>query len=107
MSIRRPGLLAIAVIAGLALAVPAVLVGRQMLDRTLAVPMWRVPAPRGDYGWLAWLSNGWLIVRYEESDREVKRPTWRLWRLHLDGSGLTPLPLDADPACRKTLYLIQ
>lgn len=85
-------------------AVVTVLLGRQLLERTLAVPMQRVAAPRGDYGSLAWLPNGWLIVRHEVSDREVQRPTWRLWRLHLDGSGLTPLPLDADPACRQTWY---
>ena len=104
MSIRRPGLLAIAIIAALALVVPAVLLGRQLLDRTAEVPMQRVTAPRGDYGWLAWLPSGWLIVRYEVSDREAGRSTWRLWRLHLDGSGLTPLPLDADPACRQTWF---
>ncbi len=104
MNIRRPGLLAIAIIAGLALAVSAVLLGRQLLDRTAEVPMRRVPAPRGDYGWLAWLPNGWLIVRYELSDREAGRSTWRLWRLHLDGSGLTPLPLDPDPTCRQTWF---
>ena len=104
MSIRRPGLLAIAIIAALALVVPAVLLGRQLLDRTLAVPVQRVSAPRGDYGWLAWLPNGWLIVRYEVSDRKAGRSTWRLWRLHLDGSSLTPLPLDADPACRQVRY---
>ena len=102
MSIRRRRLLAISVIAGLALAVVVVLLGRQLLDRTLAVPVQRVTAPRGDYGWLAWLPNGWLVVRYEVSDRG--QFTWRLWRLHLDGSGLTPLPLDADPACRQTRY---
>ena len=104
MNIRRRRLLAISVIAGLVLAVVVVLLGRQLLDRTLEVPMQRVTAPRGDYGSLAWLPNGWLIVRYEVSDREVQRPTRRLWRLHLDGSGLTPLPLDADPACRQTWY---
>ena len=104
MSIRRRRLLAISVIAGLVLAVVVVLLGRQLLDRTLEVPMQRVTAPRGDYGSLAWLPNGWLIVRYEVSDREVGRSTRRLWRLHLDGSGLTPLPLDTDPSCRQTWY---
>ena len=88
----------------LILAAAGVLLGCNMLDRPSEVPVRRAPAPRGDYRSLAWLPNGWLIVRYERSDREVGRSTRRLWRLHIDGSGLTLLPLDADPSCRQTWY---
>ena len=104
MSIRRRRLLALSVIAGLALAAPAVLLGRNVLDRTPEAPVQRIAVPAGRYLRIAWLPSDWLVVEYEPNPERLKHNP-RLYRLRPDGTDFARLPLGPDPACsRGTWY---
>jgi hypothetical protein len=62
-----------------------------------------LPLTPADYFGIAWLPSDQVIIAH---DSDPLRPgsVGRLWHFAPDGSGFEPLPLDEDPACRRTIY---
>jgi hypothetical protein len=72
------------------------------------VPYQQLSLPPGEYVNVAWLPDGTVAVNYVADPENVHSQVQALqiYRLHLDGGRMRPVPLPQQPGCVRTDYIV-